>query len=79
MNREQFNNLQPGQEVVDREFNVYGSVMKGEWSNCLNHNLFGNGIYIKWDDGDGSEVGLEHHNDEEIDKFELVTNPGEGT
>lgn len=72
MNRQEFNNLRVGQWVVDREYNTYGEVKEGPWKNVGILNVkTGNGKYIVWDDGDMSEVGVELHTDEEIEKFEL--------
>jgi hypothetical protein len=74
MTRDEFNNLQVGQYVYDREFNVDGEVKEGPWSNwgCLNNKKH-DGKHIVWDDGDRSEVGLEFCTDEEIETFEIMS------
>jgi hypothetical protein len=72
MNIEQFYKLRPGQIVYDNEYNVYGEVKEGAWKNIgILSTIVGSGLYIVWDDGDRSEVGLTHHTAEDISKFEL--------
>lgn len=73
MKKEQFLSLTVGQEIYDREYNTYGEIKEGTWRNIgISSIRDGTGVYIVWDDGDRSCVGLELHSDEEIEKFELV-------
>lgn len=75
MNVQDFLNLKPGTVLMDRQFGTYGEVLEGPWQNCLQDHLKGSGQYIKWDDGDGCEVGLALHLDQDIAHFEIVEGP----
>jgi hypothetical protein len=73
MDKQTFMNLKPGDySVYDPEPNTYGIVKEGPWRNCFRDELNGNGVYICWDDGDNACVGLEYHNNDQIERFELM-------
>lgn len=65
MTNDEFQNLKAGNYVIDHVLNVDGHVLYGKWQNWATGQS-GEGLYIKWNDGDNSQVGMTLHDEEDI-------------
>lgn len=61
MNELEVKQLKVGDFVEEWDYNTIGEICNGVWKNVGISNIKeGNGLYIKWDDGDWSKIGFEY-------------------